>query len=137
MPRLDSFNNYIANEMRSLQQGGNVNLFNRPQVDSRVLNDRGWNAGEGTATVYSSTYGNGPYGNFTPIVADRGSFVRALSQPELDAYAESVMNGAPDSLGLQIGPTVNSLDAAVDNAEKIHRLQALYYNDLTRDMYAQ
>lgn len=135
--REDSFNNYIASEMLRQQQGGNVNLFNRPQINSQVLNDRGWDAGNGTATVYSSTYGNGPYGNFTPIVADRGQFVRALSEPELDAYAEGVMNGAPDTLGLQIGAKAGSLSEALDRAEKVHRLQELYYNNLMRDMYTQ
>ena len=137
--RPDSFNNYINSEMLRAQQGGNVNLFNRPQVDATQL--RGWNAGPGTATVYSSTYGNTAgtrAGNFTPIMTDRaGNFTGSLTEPELTAYAESVMNGAPDNLGLQIGPQVGSIDEAVSNAEKVHLLQELYYNNLMRDMYSQ
>ena len=132
MPRVDSYNNYIANEMLKAQQGGNVNLFNRPQIPSSMLNDRGWDAGEGTATVFSSTYGNGPYGNFTPIARDR-----ILSPDELDAYAGSVMNGAPDSLGLQIGRQAQSLDEALRNADAVHRLQEAYYNNLVRNMYSK
>ena len=135
--REDSYNNFIANEMRRQQQGGNVNLFNRPQVDTSLL--EGWDVGPGTATVYSSTYSNpmGQAGNFTPIVANNGEFVRALSEPELTSYAEGVMNGAPDTLGLQIGPKYGSIAEAEENAEKVHRLQAAYYNALLRNIYAQ
>lgn len=137
MSLVDSYNKYIASQMLKQQQGGSVNLFNRPQIDASVLNERGWDAGDGVATVYSSTYGNGPYGNFTPIVASNGQFKRALTLPELDSYAGKVMNGAPDSLGLQIGPKVSTLEEALENAEAVHRLQEAYYNRLMRDMYAQ
>ena len=138
MPRVDSFNNYIANQMLKQQQGGNVNLFDRPQIDSSLLSQRGWDAGDGKATVFSSTYGNaaGNFGNFTPIVADHGQYVRALSEPELTDYAEGVMEGAPDTLGLKIGPTYGSVEEAVQNADAVHRLQELYYNTL-RNMYSQ
>lgn len=130
--RDDSYINYILNEMRNQQQGGNVDLFNRPQIDASLLGDT-WNAGDGVATVYSSTYSNpmGQAANFTPIVADRGgNYVRSLSEPELTAYAEGVMSGRPDSMGLQIGPVYNSVAEAENNAEKVHRLQDLYYNGL-------
>lgn len=137
--RNDSYNNYIANEMRNAQQGGNVNLFRRPQVDTSLLGNT-WDAGPGTATVYTSTYSDpyGKAGNFTPIVADRsGNFVRALSEPELTSYAEGVMAGEPDLMGLKIGPTYGSIAEAEANAEKVHRLQEAYYNALLRNLYAQ
>lgn len=137
--RNDSYNNYIANEMRKQQTGGNVNLFRRPQIDASLLGST-WNAGPGTATVYSSTYSNpaGRAANFTPIVADRaGNYVRSLSEPELTSYAEGVMNGAPDTMGLQIGPVYGSIAEAEKNAEAVHRLQEAYYNALVRNMYSQ
>ena len=139
--RNDSYNNYIANEMRNQQMGGNVNLFRRPQIDASLLNEKGWDAGDGMATVYSSTYGNSAgnsYGNFTPIVADKnGAYLKALSEPELTQYAEGVMNGAPDIMGLQIGPRYGSVDDAVSHAEYVHQLQEAYYNAMLRDMYAK
>jgi len=129
--------------MRDQQQGGNVNLFRRPQIDASLLGDT-WDAGPGTATVYSSTYSDptGRAANFTPIVADRGgNYVRSLSEPQLTSYAEGVMNGAPDTIGLQIGPTYNSIAEAERNAEEVHRLQEAYYNALmrsfTRNEFAQ
>ena len=137
--RNDSFNNYIANQMRQQQQGGNVNLFRRPQIDASLLGNT-WDAGPGTATVYSSTYSDpvGRAANFTPIVADRsGNYVRSLSEPELTSYAEGVMNGAPDSMGLQIGPVYGSIAEAEKNAEAVHRLQEAYYSALIRDLYAK
>ena len=135
-----SFNNYINREMLNQQIGGNVNLFRRPQIDASLLNNRGWDAGDGTATVFSSTYSNpaGQAGNFTPIMADRaGNYLGALSEPELTAYAENVMAGAPDNLRLQIGPKYGSVNEAVNNAERVHQMQEAYYNALVRNMYAQ
>ena len=137
--REDNYNNYIAGQMRRQQQGGNVNLFRRPQIDASLLGDT-WDAGPGTATVYTSTYSNpsGMAGNFTPIVADRaGNFVKTLSEPELTNYAEGVMNGAPDTMGLQIGPKYGSIAEAEANAEAVHRLQEAYYNALVRNIYPQ
>lgn len=123
----------IANDMMAYQQGGNVDLFNRPQIDASELNKAGWNAGNGTATVYSSTYTNkdgSRAGNFTPIMTDMaGNYTKTLSEPELTRYAEGVMEGNPDVYGLRIGE-YGSLDEALRNAEMIHRLQEAYYNAL-------
>lgn len=126
--------NAVAREMGSLQQGGNVDLFNRPQISTNELRNVGWqDAGDGTATVYSSTYtdrtGNRA-GNFTPIMTDMaGSYVGTMSEPELTRYAEGVMEGNPDVYGLRIGQ-VTDLDSALANAEKVHQLQEAYYNAL-------
>ena len=124
----------VIREMGALQQGGNVDLFNRPQIDARELSKAGWpNVGGGTATVYSSTYTSPDgmqAGNFTPIMTDlAGNYVRSMSEPELTQYAEGVMQGNPDVYGLKIGATA-SLNQALDNAERIHQLQAAYYNML-------
>lgn len=132
IPRPDL--NRISDEMRSLQQGGNVDLFNRPQISTRELSNAGWNnVGDGTATVYSSTFTNragNRAANFTPIMTDMaGKYVRTLSQPELTQYAEGVMEGNPDVYGLRIGG-YSSLEEAEANAERVHQLQEAYYNAL-------
>ena len=120
-------------EMAKLEQGGNTDLFNRPQVDAKELAKAGWeDAGDGTATVFSSTYTNAKgdkAANFTPIVADKnGKYVRALSEKELTEYAEAVLDGRrKDDLKLQIGKAHPSIDDAVNAAERVHELQADYY----------
>jgi hypothetical protein len=125
----------IDEEMRKYQQGGNVNLFKRPQIPASELTKAGWDGGDGTATVFSSTYTNragDTAGNFTPIMTDMaGNYLRTMSEPELTKYAESVMEGAPDVYGLRIGAT-GTLNDQLKAAERIHQLQALYYDNLNR-----
>ena len=74
--------------------GGNVNLNNRPTVNASKLTSAGWsNAGEGIATLFSSTYSAGGEGadlhwnqnvvfDVTPITADG----KVLTPQELDDY---------------------------------------------------
>ncbi len=124
----------LTKEMRSLQNGGNVDLFNRPQIDVNELKNAGWkDVGDGIATVFSSTYTNRKgdrAGNFTPIMTDiAGNYLRTMNEPELTQYAEGVMEGNPDVYGLRIGATT-SLNQAIENAERIHQLQEAYYNAL-------
>lgn len=122
----------IEKELKQYAHGGTVDLLNRPLVDASELSKVGWeNAGEGTATVFSSTYSNenGTIAvNFTPILPD-GS--RVLGPDELQRYAEDVISGVRrDDLNLQIGATFegeDAIDQAVNAAEKIHNLQDMYY----------
>lgn len=122
----------IEKELKQYAHGGTVDLLNRPLVDASELSKVGWeNAGEGTATVFSSTYSNenGTIAvNFTPILPD-GS--RVLGPDELQRYAEDVISGVrQDDLNLQIGATFegeDAIDQAVNAAEKIHNLQDMYY----------
>lgn len=122
----------IEKELKQYAHGGTVDLLNRPLVDASELSKVGWeNAGEGTATVFSSTYSNenGTIAvNFTPILPD-GS--RVLGPDELQRYAEGVISGVrQDDLNLQIGATFegeDAIDQAVNAAEKIHNLQDMYY----------
>lgn len=120
-------------EMAELERGGNVDLFNRPKVDTKELKKAGWqDAGDGTATVFSGTYTNAKgnkAANFTPIVTDKnGKYVRTLSEDELTDYAESVLDGRrKDDLKLQIGKSHSSIDDAVNAAERVHKLQEEYY----------
>ena len=123
-------------QMRKLEQGGSVDLMLRPVIDAKILNDVGWEAGEGVATVFSSTFSNEAGNiaiNFTPIIADEnGNFVDALEPEALEEYAEGVINGVHDDyLNLQIGAKFEGADAiqqASKAAEKIHELQDIYYN---------
>ena len=120
-------------EMAKLEQGGNVDLFNRPKVNTKELKKAGWkDAGEGTATVFSNTYSNAKgnkVANFTPIVTDKnGKYTKALSEDELTEYAEAVLDGRrKDDLKLQIGKTHSSINDAVNAAERVHELQDEYY----------
>lgn len=126
----------VTSQMQKLQMGGNVDLFKRPQVPASTLKQYGWkDAGEGTATVFSSTYTNedgSKAGNFTPIQADKDGKVAAiLTESELTEYAEAVLAGEIDDyLGLQIGAVSegeNALEDAEELAELIHELQEEYY----------
>lgn len=123
-------------EMASLEQGGTVDLFNRPKVNTSELKKAGWkDAGDGEATVFSSTYTNtkgDKAGNFTPIVTDaKGNYLRTLSDAELTKYAEAVLDGRKkDALKLQIGKThggKKAIDNAVSAAKRVHELQEDYY----------
>lgn len=123
-------------EMASLEQGGTVDLFNRPKVNTSELKKAGWkDAGDGEATVFSSTYTNtkgDKAGNFTPIVTDaKGNYLRTLSDAELTKYAEAVLDGRKkDTLKIQIGKThggKKAIDNAVSAAERVHELQEDYY----------
>ena len=123
-------------EMANLEQGGTVDLFNRPKVNTSELKKAGWkDAGDGEATVFSSTYTNtkgDKAGNFTPIVTDaKGNYLRTLSDAELTKYAEAVLDGRKkDTLKLQIGKThggKKAIDNAVSAAKRVHELQEDYY----------
>ena len=138
MPQLQKRSVDVTNypEMAQSEQGGTVDLFNRPKVDTNELKKAGWkDAGEGTATVFSSTYTNAKgdkAGNFTPIVTDaKGNYLRTLSEDELTRYAEGVLDGRrKDDLKLQIGKAQTgkkAIDNAVNAAEKVHKEQEEYY----------
>lgn len=126
-------------EMLSLQQGGTVDLFNRPQINGSKLAAAGWEDvdNDEIATVYSSTYSNedGTLAiNFTPILPNGD----VLSPDELTRYAEEVIAGVrPDDLQLQIGGAFNgedAIDQAVNAAERIHELQENFYLNIGSDL---
>lgn len=123
----------ISDEMSKYQEGGNVDLFNRPQISTQKLVEAGWDAnkvGEGTATVYSSTFSNedGTIAmNFTPILPD-GS---VMEPGKFTQYCEEVVAGVrDDDLQLKIGGTFDGEDAIAQAdaaAKRIHELQEQYY----------
>ena len=129
-------------EMKSLGEGGSVDLLVRPVVDAKELVNAGWDdAGDGAATLFTSTYTAGvgrsaKAGNFTPIFTDEDGEVHILSPEELESYAKDVLGGAEDELGLQIGVDftydkygARYLKYAIADAEKAHELQDIYYGD--------
>lgn len=127
----------IKAEFDKFEEGGSVDLALRPEVDTSVLKKAGWkNAGEGAATVFTSTFSNAAKDiamNFTPIVVDKdGKHIDTLSPKALQEYAEGVIAGTrKDDLNLQIGAKFEGDDAiaqAVSAAERIHQLQDYYYN---------
>lgn len=128
-------------ELDKLSEGGNVKLTVRPVIDASELNDKGWNAGDGQATVYTSTYSNGDFDdlkpksekdtiaiNFTPIIVDpkTGEVKGILTPEELEKYAHDVIAGVhTDYNNLQIGGEFtgkNAIDDAEKAADKIHGL---------------
>lgn len=118
--------------LKELSKGGNVDLTNRPKVNTAYLNNAGWkDVGQGYATVYSSTFGNEEgteYINFTPIIVDpeTGEFKGVLTPEELTEYAEGVIAGTrEDDLNLQIGASFDTVEAAEKAAEEIHRYHEL------------
>ena len=126
-------------EMKQFQQGGNVDLFNRPKIPSSKLVDVGWeNAGDGTSTVFTITYSNEDNTiaiNVTPILPDGD----VMKPDELEGYAGGLINGEiTDDLKLQIGSMFEG-ESAIEDAEtaanRIHELQAKYYlsSDLNND----
>ncbi len=117
--------------MKKLQEGGSVDLFDRPEISSSELVKEGWeNAGDGISTVYTNTYSNedGTVAiNFTPILPDG----QVLTPEKLQEYAEGVIAGTrEDDLNLQIGAKFtgqNAIEEAVRAAEEIHSLQESFY----------
>lgn len=125
--------------LTQLGEGGNVNLNLRPIIDTKFLNEAGWEAGEGFATVFTSSYTNKSLEqldslkyaaqfsseaakeldnfvaiNFTPIIVDpeTGEYKGVLTPEELDEYAFNVIDGVHDDyLNLQIGAEFNGADA--------------------------
>ena len=134
-------------------QRGNVDLMNRPQIDASKLRAAGWDAEDGTATVFSTMYTAGNTGDYdynwnnntilhmTPIKADG----TVLSQAELERYADSLLrNTTVDSLmeadkpengglGLMLWaqPVTGTLNNALKTGEQfdigLHEAQEQYY----------
>lgn len=134
-----------ANELKQLEQGGGVQLTLRPVIDTSELEKAGWkDTGDGIATLFTSTFSNEDNTvamNFTPILADEnGHYLRTLSPQELTDYAKDVINGVrEDDLNLQIGAKFvgdDAIEQAEDAAQKIHKIQAVYYNYTGDDQFA-
>lgn len=132
--------NVDDSRLKELEAGGGVNLEVRPVIDTSELLNAGWeDAGEGAATIFSSTFSNAAGNiavNFTPIIADptTGAYKGVLSPQELEDYAMEVINGVhPDYLNLQIGAQFtgdNAVDLATAAAEEIHTIHGEYTDNM-------
>lgn len=119
----------IGEQMNALYQG-NTDLAARPHVDASILNAMGWNAGSGTATVFSSDYdirdksGKSRRILVTPILPDG----QVLSQNELERYIDEVLEGSSDILAAdKAGKSiVIGVDVDENAGEQLHEMQELY-----------
>ena len=114
-------------KLKELSEGGNVQLWNRPKVSGKTMQEAGWNEvpEDSYATVYSSTYGHdNVWMNFTPILPNG----EVLSPEALADYASKVVDGAEDKLGLKIGGTYETVDEAVDAAILAHEVSEAFYD---------
>ena len=133
--KVDETKGDLEKQLDELSKGGNVDLKVRPVIDSSELNEKGWDAGEGKATVFTSTYSNEDGNvamNFTPIMTDKnGKYKGVLSPQELQEYAEGVIAGTrEDDLNLKIGMTYEGSEAIANaeaDAQKIHELHEDYF----------
>lgn len=132
----------IFNRLEELQRGGNVNLLMRPAIDTNELNKLGWDAGEGFATMFTSTFTNEEEGtaiNFTPIMIDpkTGKYLGVLDPDTFDKYCQDVVEGVrKDDLNLQVGAEFTGADAfeqACAAAQEIHELHEQLGEDWGKD----
>ena len=116
-------------EKETIKLKGTVDLTNRPQVDASKLKKAGWeDAGDGTATVYSSSYSNEAGDKtvvVTPILPD-GS---VLSPSDLENYANELLSGSNDTHGIEIRTYLgdDSIEKSERYAESLHKVQEAYY----------
>ena len=126
---------YITEQLTSYEQGGNVDLHNRPQVSGSKLAAAGWDVDEDSyGTVLTSTFSNEDetaFINFTPIIVDpeTGEYKGVLSPTSLQEYAEAVIAGTQtDYMNLQIGSAFGTAEEAEAAAVKIHELHEELYD---------
>lgn len=105
--------------MNGLFSNANMDLSNRPVIDASELTKAGWdNAGNGIATLFSSTYTAGGEGlewnqdivvALTPITKDG----KVLSPDKLDAYMEDLLTDTTDMSGI-LEKDKNGLGLVID-----------------------
>ena len=108
---------------------GKVDLTNRPQIPASKLSDVGWeNAGDGTATVFSSSYSN-EAGDKTVVVTPILPNGDVFEPGALEEYAQNLLDGGKDTEGLEIRTYVgdDSIEKANKYAEALHQVQDAYY----------
>ena len=131
----------LESALQSYGEGGAVDLLVRPVIDAKELVNQGWKeAGEGAATLFSSTYKNSlntKAANFTPIFTDDQGKVHILTPDELGEYVHKVLDeGADDTLGLQIGAEFTMdeygddfFNQAIAVAKMLSELHGIYFAD--------
>lgn len=134
---INKFKNKAKEELESYNQDNTIDFTVRPVIDTSKLADVGWeDAGEGKATVYSSTYTlkdeNGDVEKavvVTPILPNGD----VLEPEALEHYANKLLAGEDIDVDIQMGmfDGDNALDEAEEFAERIHELHEEYFLDDT------
>ena len=133
----EKYKHELESELDKLSEGGNVDLKLRPVVDTSELNEQGYNAGEGFATVFTHTFTNEANDlaiNFTPIMTDEnGQYLGVMQKDAFEQYCNDVVNGVHDDYkNLQIGVGFKKEDyddfisAAEEVADKTHQMSEAY-----------
>ena len=119
----------IGDKMKEAFPDASADLLARPLVDAAELVKKGWeDAGEGIATVFSSTFEytdeQGKTRNLlvTPILPDG----TVLSPEELDEYVEKIIQST-DMKSADTNKLVLGFDVSEDAGERLHEMQEKYY----------
>lgn len=119
----------IGDKMKEAFPDASADLLARPLVDAAELVKKGWeDAGEGIATVFSSTFEytdeQGKTRNLlvTPILPDG----TVLSPKELDEYVEKIIQST-DMKSADTNKLVLGFDVSEDAGERLHKMQETYY----------
>lgn len=115
---------------------GKRDLTDVSPVDREALRNAGWDTSADDVRNFTQAYSSDIHKNaavFSPVVYNEsGEVERVLTPDELKQYADDVLNGAGDKLGLQLTETYSGMYAASlaeENAKRIRRLSERLYND--------
>lgn len=121
----------VQNQLADMNKNGNVDLLNRPVINTKRLEEAGWGKQEdGIATVYSSSYSNKD-GTKTVLLTPILQNGTVLSPDELDREAGDILDGKADKNNILIGTFTgaDSIQQAGAYGEKLHNLHASYYGN--------
>lgn len=124
----------IRKQLEGYNKDDTIDFTVRPVIDTSKLKEKGWDdAGEGTATVYSSTYYSEDFGMeegkalvVTPILPDG----TVLSPEELEEYARKILSGEDVDVDIKMGmfDGDNYKEEADKFANTIHELHEKYFS---------
>lgn len=121
----------VKKQLEDMNKNGNVDLLNRPVINTKLLEEAGWGKQEdGIATVYSSSYSNKD-GTKTVLLTPILQNGTVLSPDELDKEASDILDGKADKNNILIGTFTGADSAQQAGAygEKLHNLHASYYGN--------
>lgn len=119
-------------EMRTLQEGGNVDLFDRQCIPTSKLIEGGFNEdviSDSMTTVYAMAI---PVNQKAVVLSAVGPDGTVYNGVSLLVYALNLSYGYPDDYGLQIGPMFegeSAYEKAQIVANRINELQEKYYSN--------
>lgn len=107
-----------------------VDLTVRPQVDSTTMQNAGWDVEDGsTATVFSSAYSN-EVGDKTVLVTPILPNGEVLTEEQLEAYANQLLNGEEIDADIHIKTFEgrDSIEQSNNYANALHLVQEAYFS---------